>query len=82
MHVRGVRGIVATRDLARGAGAREQLEMPVGLLQEQGGLVVWNDAGRDVAELAKDLADIQPAGQGGQQVVECVELAELVTSAL
>ena len=56
--------------------------MPVGLLQEERGLVVRNDTGGDVAELAKDLADVQAAGQGGQEIVECVQLAEIVAKGL
>jgi len=53
---------------------------PSAFLQEEIRFVVPHDSGGDIAALAKDLADIEPAGQRWQQVVECVELAELVIS--
>jgi hypothetical protein len=59
--VQRVRRMVDADDLVRARGAREHFEVPVRQLRQQIRLVVRHDARGHLAELAEDLADVQPA---------------------
>jgi hypothetical protein len=72
-------GLVATDQFRTTVvGTRVQAELRAVLGQQREiSLIMGNDSRRDVAEMSKDVADVQGARQRGQQIAKRFELPDM-----